>query len=113
MLLVNCLAACLRVDTIRDAANHVPWLKVRALDLCASGRVKAALNLLDERLLEWPEACGIACRQLADRGNVYKRQASIVPEQVHTLLRWWCRRFLMRALKKPRAYGGVWALSAL
>ena len=62
---VHCLAVGLPPVPSRDAANHVPWLKVRSLDLLASGRVKAALNLLDERPLEAPETLGIAPPQLA------------------------------------------------
>ena len=65
MLLVNCLAAGLRVDTIRNTANHVPCpLPQQSHDLTlawcdavlASQHVKAVLNLLDKRLLEAPEA---------------------------------------------------------
>ena len=36
---MHCLAADLRVDTIRDAANHVPWLNMHTADLLASGHV--------------------------------------------------------------------------
>ena len=79
-MLVHYLAVGLCADTIRDAANHVPWLKVRTLDLLASERVKEALNLLDERLLEAPEALGIARLQLAPVVDQIGRLVAVLVE---------------------------------